>query len=361
MAPGLPTAMDRPHFIGIGGAGMSGIAKILAQRGARVAGSDAKDSPTAEALRALGVTVHIGHAAGHLADDASCVVVSSAIRADNPELARAAELDIPVVHRSDALARLMDGLRPIAVAGTHGKTTTTSMLAVSLTELGLKPSYAIGGDLDAAGSNALHGEGDIFVAEADESDRSFHKYAPEVAIVLNVELDHHANYASMDEIYESFETFVDRITEGGTLVIAADHEGARELTRRVTTTGVRVVTYGDAEDADVRVLSVVPQGLRSEVTVELDGSPLTFTVSVPGRHYAHNAVAALAAGVALGIPAADLAPALAAYTGVKRRLQLKGEVAGVQVIDSYAHHPTEMTADLEAMRAAAGEIGRAHV
>jgi UDP-N-acetylmuramate--alanine ligase len=347
--------MDRPHFIGIGGAGMSGIAKILAQRGAKVAGSDAKESATAEALRALGATVHIGHAAQHLASDATCVVVSSAIRADNPELARAAELGIPVVHRSDALASLMDGLRPIAVAGTHGKTTTTSMLAVSLSALGLRPSYAIGGDLDAPGSNALHGDGEIFVAEADESDRSFHKYAPEVAIVLNVELDHHANYASMDEIYESFETFVERVTEGGTLVINADHEGARELTRRVTASGVRVVTYGDAEDADVRVLSVVPQGLKSEVTVLLDGAELTFAVSVPGRHYAHNAVAALAAGVALGVPAAELAPALAAYTGVKRRLQLKGEAAGVQVIDSYAHHPTEMTADLEAMRAAAGD------
>ncbi|MGW5059107.1 UDP-N-acetylmuramate--L-alanine ligase [Streptomyces sp. NPDC004096] len=354
MAPGLPTAMDRPHFIGIGGAGMSGIAKILAQRGAVVAGSDAKDSPTAEALRALGVTVHIGHAAEHLAEDAGCVVVSSAIRADNPELVRAAELDIPVVHRSDALARLMDGLRPIAVAGTHGKTTTTSMLAVSLTELGLSPSYAIGGDLDAPGSNALHGEGEIFVAEADESDRSFHKYAPEVGIVLNVELDHHANYASMEEIYESFQTFAGRIVPGGTLVVAADHEGARELTRRLAGS-VRTVTYGESQDADVRILSVVPQGLKSEVTVDLGGSELTFTVSVPGRHYAHNAVAALAAGVALGVPAAELASALGAYTGVKRRLQLKGEESGVQVIDSYAHHPTEMTADLEAMRAAAGD------
>ncbi|NGO11924.1 UDP-N-acetylmuramate--L-alanine ligase [Streptomyces sp. HC44] len=352
MAAGLPTAMDRPHFIGIGGAGMSGIAKILAQRGAKVAGSDAKESATADALRALGVTVHIGHAASHLADDATCVVVSSAIRADNPELARAAELGIPVVHRSDALASLMEGLRPLAVAGTHGKTTTTSMLAVSLSELGLAPSYAIGGDLDAPGSNALHGDGEIFVAEADESDRSFHKYAPEVAIVLNVELDHHANYASMDEIYESFETFAGRIVPGGTLVISADHEGARELTSRVS--GVsRVVTYGEAEDADVRIVSIVPRGLKSEVTVLLDGSELTFTVSVPGRHYAGNAVAALAAGVALGVPAAELAVALGAYTGVKRRLQLKGEAAGVQVIDSYAHHPTEMTADLEAMRAGA--------
>ena len=246
MSPTIPSTMDRPHFIGIGGAGMSGIAKILAQRGARVAGSDAKDSETAEALRALGVAVRIGHDARHLAADATCVVVSSAIRAENPELAAAAERGIPVVHRSDALAALMDGTRPIAVAGTHGKTTTTSMLAVSLTALGLDPSYAIGGDLDAPGSNAHHGGGEIFVAEADESDRSFHKYAPEVAIVLNVELDHHANYASMDEIYDSFETFVGRIRPGGTLVVSADQAGARELTARVRDIGgLNIVTVGE--------------------------------------------------------------------------------------------------------------------
>lgn len=356
MKPGLPTAMERPHFIGIGGAGMSGIAKILAQRGAKVAGSDARDSETAQALRAHGATVHIGHAAGHLADDATCVVVSSAIRADNPELARAAELGIPVVHRSDALAGLMDGLRPIAVAGTHGKTTTTSMLAVSLSALGLDPSYAIGGDLDAPGSNAHHGEGDIFVAEADESDRSFHKYTPQVAIILNAELDHHANYASMEEIYASFETFVGKIPAGGTLVIAHGQAGAAEIAGRVSgNPDLTIVTYGEEPTADVRITKITPRGLTSEVTVVIDGRMLTFTVSVPGRHYAHNAVAALAAGVALGIPAHNLASALGKYTGVKRRLQLKGEAAGVQVIDSYAHHPTEMTADLEAIRGAAGD------
>ncbi|MEW9515190.1 UDP-N-acetylmuramate--L-alanine ligase [Streptomyces tubercidicus] len=355
MAPAIPASMDRPHFIGIGGAGMSGIAKILAQRGARVAGSDAKDSATAQALRDQGATVHIGHAADHLAADATSVVVSSAIRPDNPELAAAHERGIPVVHRSDALASLMDGLRPIAVAGTHGKTTTTSMLAVSLGALGIAPSYAIGGDLDAPGSNAEHGTGEIFVAEADESDRSFHKYAPEVAIILNVELDHHANYASMDEIYESFETFVGRIRPGGTLVIAADHPGARELTERIAGRhDIEIVTYGESADADVRILKVNPRGLTSDVTVTLtSGKILTFTVSVPGRHYAHNAVAALAAGVALGLPPHNLASALGKYTGVKRRLQLMGEAAGVQVIDSYAHHPTEMTADLEAIRGAA--------
>ncbi|GAA2965164.1 UDP-N-acetylmuramate--L-alanine ligase [Streptomyces enissocaesilis] len=356
MAPGLPTAMDRPHFIGIGGAGMSGIAKILAQRGARVAGSDSRESATAESLRALGATVHIGHAAEHLAPDATCVVVSSAIRPDNPELVRAAELDVPVVHRSDALASLMGGARAIAVAGTHGKTTTTSMLAVALTELGLDPSYAIGGDLEGPGTNARHGAGDIFVAEADESDRSFQKYDPEVAIVLNVELDHHANYASMDEIYDSFETFVGKVVPGGTLVISADQPGAVELASRLRDLStLKIVTYGDSPSADVRVHKVTPRGLTSEVTVVLDGRYLTFTVSVPGSHYAHNAVAALAAGAALGIPAHNLASALGKYTGVKRRLQLKGEANGVQVIDSYAHHPTEMTADLEAMRGAASD------
>jgi UDP-N-acetylmuramate--alanine ligase len=354
MTPGIPTAMDRPHFIGIGGAGMSGIAKILAQRGAGVAGSDSRESATAEALRALGANVHIGHDAANLAADATSVVVSSAIRADNPELVRAGELGIPVVHRSDALASLMTGLRSIAVAGTHGKTTTTSMLAVALTELGLDPSYAIGGDLAGPGTNARHGEGDIFVAEADESDRSFQKYDPDVAIVLNVELDHHANYASMDEIYDSFETFVGKVVPGGTLVISADQPGAVELTSRVRDLStLKVVTYGSAPSADVRVQKVTPRGLTSEVTVVLGGKYLTFTVSVPGSHYAHNAVAALAAGVALGLPAHNLASALGKYTGVKRRLQLKGEASGVQVIDSYAHHPTEMTADLEAMRGAA--------
>jgi UDP-N-acetylmuramate--alanine ligase len=358
MSPSVPPSMDRPHFIGIGGAGMSGIAKILAQRGARVAGSDSRESETAAALRALGATVHIGHDAAHLAPDATAVVVSSAIRPENPELAAARERGVPVVHRSDALAALMAGTRPIAVAGTHGKTTTTSMLAVALTALGLDPSYAIGGDLDAPGSNAHHGAGEVFVAEADESDRSFHRYDPEVAVVLNVELDHHANYASLEEVYDSFVAFVGKIAPSGTLVVSADQHGAVELTRRVRDReGLHVVTVGEAADADLRVVRVAPRGLTSEVTVALDGRELAFTVSVPGRHNALNAVAALAAGIAAGAPADGLAAALGSYTGVKRRLQLKGEAGGVQVIDSYAHHPTEMAADLEAVRAAASDAG----
>ncbi|RKN04095.1 UDP-N-acetylmuramate--L-alanine ligase [Streptomyces radicis] len=360
MTPAIPPAMERPHFIGIGGAGMSGIAKILTRRGARVAGSDAKDSETAAALRAIGATVHIGHATGHLAPDATAVVVSSAIRQDNPELTEAHARGIPVVHRSEALAALMEGLRTIAVAGTHGKTTTTSMLAVGLTALGLAPSYAIGGDLDSPGSNAESGEGDLFVAEADESDRSFHRYRPEVAIVLNVELDHHATYASLDEIHASFETFADRIVPGGTLVVNADQDGARTLTARLAgREGPAIVTYGEAPDADVRVTALEPDGLTSRVTVSLDGRDgggrreIAFRVSVPGRHYAYNAVAALAAGVAAGVPADALATALGTYTGARRRLTLQGEARGVRIIDSYAHHPTEMAADLEAIRGGA--------
>ncbi|WP_152626298.1 UDP-N-acetylmuramate--L-alanine ligase [Streptacidiphilus carbonis] len=334
---------------------MSGLAKILALRGAKVSGSDAKESTVVLALKQLGAEVFVGHAAEHVPAGASCIVVSSAIREDNPELVAAHERGLPVIHRADALAALMRDRRALAIAGTHGKTTTTSMLAVSLTALGLDPSFAIGGDLNEPGSNAHDGTGEIFVAEADESDRSFQKYSPEVAVVLNVELDHHANYASMDEIYESFEAFVARIVPGGTLVVDTDHAGAAELAARVSgREDLTVVRVGESEGADVRILSIAARGMTSEVTVRLDGRELVFTVSVPGRHYAHNAVAALAAGVALGVPAAELAQALSSYQGVRRRLQLKGEARGVQVIDSYAHHPTEIAADLEAINAAAG-------
>ncbi|MCF2526249.1 UDP-N-acetylmuramate--L-alanine ligase [Yinghuangia sp. KLBMP8922] len=336
---------------------MSGLAKILAIRGAKVAGSDAKDSTALLALRALGCQVHVGHAAENLAADATCVVVSSAIRADNPELVAAQERGIPVVHRADALARLMDGRRAVAVAGTHGKTTTTSMLAVSLTSLGLDPSFAIGADLNEAGSNAHHGDGDIFVAEADESDRSFHKYAPEVAVVLNVELDHHANYASLDEVLDSFEIFAHRIVPGGTLVVSADDSGAGTLRTRLAKSApeLNVVTVGESADADLQIVKVEPQGLSAKVTVRgKAGAEHVFTVAVPGRVNASNAVMALAVGLALGIDPAEMGGALGKYQGVRRRFQLKGEADGVRVVDSYAHHPTEIAADLETARGAVG-------
>ncbi len=356
MTSAVPSAMERPHFIGIGGAGMSGIAKILAARGAAVSGSDANESPTAEALRNAGVTVHVGHDAAHLAPEAGCVVLSSAIRADNPELTAARERGLPVLHRSDALAALMEGRRSIAVAGTHGKTTTTSMLAVALGGVGLDPSYAIGGDIHGPGSNGHHGGGEIFVAEADESDRSFHKYHPDVAVVLNVELDHHANYASIEEIHDSFETFARNIRPGGTLVLG-DHPGCDVLAARIADRDdLTVIRVGTGPGSDHRVVSVTPHGMTSEVTYAVDGAEHRFTVSVPGRHYAHNACAAVtAAAAAGGGEVAVLAAAVTAYTGVGRRLQPKGTANGVLVIDSYAHHPTEITADLEAVRGAAGD------
>ncbi|WP_436788668.1 UDP-N-acetylmuramate--L-alanine ligase [Yinghuangia sp. YIM S10712] len=358
-SPADPPAIDlgSPHFIGIGGAGMSGLAKILAIRGAKVAGSDAKDSTALLALRQLGCRVHAGHAAENVGD-ASCVVVSSAIRPDNPELVAARERGIPVVHRADALARLMDDRRAVAVAGTHGKTTTTSMLAVSLMSLGLDPSFAIGADLNEAGSNAHHGDGDIFVAEADESDRSFLKYAPEVAVVLNVELDHHANYGSLDDVLDAFEAFAQRIVPGGTLVLSADDAGAGALRDRLTESApdLSVVTVGESDSADLQIAKVEQQGLGSTVTVRgKGGAEHVFSVAVPGRVNASNAVMALAVGLALGIDPAEMGAALGKYQGVRRRFQLKGEAGGVRVIDSYAHHPTEIAADLETARGAVGQ------
>lgn len=358
-SPADPPVIDlgSPHFIGIGGAGMSGLAKILAIRGSKVAGSDAKDSTALLALRQLGCRVHAGHAAENLGD-ASCVVVSSAIRQDNPELVAARERGIPVVHRADALARLMDDRRAVAIAGTHGKTTTTSMLAVSLMSLGLDPSFAIGADLNEAGSNAHHGDGDIFVAEADESDRSFLKYAPEVAVVLNVELDHHANYASLDEVLDAFEAFARRIVPGGTLVLSADDAGAGTLRTRLAASApdLAVLTVGESDTADLRIAKIEQQGLSSTVTVHgRGGAEHVFTIAVPGRVNASNAVMALAVGLALGIDPADMGAALGKYQGVRRRFQLKGEAGGVRVVDSYAHHPTEIAADLETARGAVGD------
>lgn len=315
-SPAEPVDLGSPFFVGIGGAGMSGLAKILAIRGAKVSGSDAKDSTLLLALRQLGCTVHVGHDRANVGD-ASCVVVSSAIRQDNPELVVARERGIPIVHRADALARLMDGRRSVAIAGTHGKTTTTSMLAVGLTSLGLDPSFAIGADLNEAGSNAHHGSGDIFVAEADESDRSFHKYAPEVAVVLNVELDHHANYGSLEDVLEAFEIFAHRIAPGGTLVLSADDSGALTLRDRLAASApeLTVVTVGESADADLRLVAIESLGLASRVTVRsrADGEELLFTVAVPGRHNASNAVMALAVGRALGIEPARMAEGLGNY------------------------------------------------
>jgi UDP-N-acetylmuramate--alanine ligase len=332
---------------------MSGIARILLARGVPVSGSDRRDTATLLALRALGARVAVGHDPAHLGD-ADTVVVSTAIRADNPELVAARDRGLAVLPRAVALAAVMAGRRSVAVAGTHGKTSTTSMLTVAVQTCGVDPSFAIGGDLNESGSNAHAGEGDVFVAEADESDRSFLLLAPFGAIVTNVEADHLDNYGSLAAVEEAFDRFVGTVDPGGFVVVCADDPGAARL-RAVATPG-RMRTYGTADDADLRLrdLSVAQDG--TGYTAVLDGIELgRVRIRVPGEHMALNSAAALLAGLELGLPARGLIEGLGRFGGVHRRFELKGVAGGVRVYDDYAHHPTEVAAQLRAARAVVGE------
>jgi UDP-N-acetylmuramate--alanine ligase len=344
--------LGRVHFVGIGGAGMSGIARIMLKRGIPVSGSDAKDSPLLGELRELGATVFVGHAAGNVGA-ADTVVVSTAIRDTNPELAAARAAGTRVLHRAAALASLMAGRRSVAVAGTHGKTTTTSMLTVALQKAGADPSYCIGGQLVTTGLGADDGAGDIFVAEADESDGSFLNLAPRVAIVTNVEADHLDNYGTFERVQESFAAFVDRIEPGGLLVVCADDPGAAGLAS-VLATGVAgspsVRSYGESAEADYRASGFTPRGLGSQFQVTGPFGTVAVRLAVPGRHYMLDATAAFAVGVELGFDPAELVAGLGAFSGARRRLEPKGDAGGVAVFDSYAHHPTELAADLRATR-----------
>ncbi|MFL6238407.1 MAG: UDP-N-acetylmuramate--L-alanine ligase [Actinomycetes bacterium] len=342
------------HFVGIGGAGMSGIARIMLARGARVSGSDAKDSRLLGALRALGATVHVGHDAANL-DTADTVVVSSAIPERNPELRAARERGITVIPRAAALAAVMSGVRAIAVAGTHGKTTTTSMLTVALQHCGADPSFVIGGDLNEPGSGAHHGTGELFVAEADESDGSFLLLRPYAAVVTNVEADHLDHYGDLRAINDAFAKFVDSIDPTGFVVMCADDPGARRLAIQARQRGLDVRTYGETDTADVRVSDLSLQGLSSKFELVDRGRRLGMVeLVVPGRHYALDATAALTAGLLLGYPFGELAAGLATFRGARRRMEFKGTADGVRVYDSYAHHPTELQADLVAARLLAG-------
>ena len=338
--------LGKVHFIAIGGAGMSGIARILLKRGLSVSGSDARDSELLTQLAELGADVHVGHDPAYLGD-AETVVVSTAIREDNPELRAARERGLRVLHRSAALASLMAGRRAVAIAGTHGKTTTTSMLTEALQRAGLDPSYCIGGQLVTTGLGADEGKGEVFVAEADESDGSFLMYSPYVAVVTNVEPDHLDNYGDFATVTANFAAFVDRIVPGGVLVAGVDDPVARGLADQARAQGVRVVTYGTAADADLRVTGFTPRGLGSRFEISGVGP---VELAVPGHHYALNATAAVAVARALGAELGAVLEGLAAFSGAMRRLELKGEAGGVQVFDSYAHHPTELTSDLEATR-----------
>jgi len=348
-----PEELGAVHFIGIGGAGMSGIARILLARGVPVSGSDRRDTPTLLALRALGARVELGHDAANLGD-ADTVVVSTAIRPDNPELAAARERGLRVLPRAVALAAVMAGRRSVAVAGTHGKTSTTSMLTVAVQACGADPSFAIGGNLNESGSNAHAGQGDVFVAEADESDSSFLVLAPFAGIVTNVEADHLDNYGDLAAVEAAFDRFLTTIDPEGFVVLCLDDPGAARLAD--VPTKARVRTYGTAPEADLRLVDVDVAGDGTSYTAVLDGTELgRVRIRVPGEHMARNSAAALLAGLELGLPAEGLIEGLGRFGGVHRRFELKGVVGGVRVYDDYAHHPTEVRAQLAAARAVAGD------
>lgn len=352
----LPVSeLGRVHFVGIGGAGLSGIARIMVQRGVEVSGSDASDSPGLEALRALGARVHVGHDAAHV-HDVDTVVVSTAVRETNPEYVEAVRQGLRILPRSAALESVMQGCRTLAVAGTHGKTTTTSLLTVALQHAGADPTYAIGGTLSQTGTNAHQGTGDIFVAEADESDGAFLVYRPYAAIVTNVEADHLDNYGTEEAYRAAFVEFLERIDPDGFLVCIIDDPGAAELAAVARARGLTVVGVGESAEAEIRVVDLRFAGSTSSFTVHDAGRELgEVTLQIPGRHYVLDAVAALAVGLRLGFGFADLSNGLGAFTGTGRRMEFKGEAGGVRVYDSYAHHPNEIAGDLQAARSVAGD------
>ena len=341
------------HFVGIGGAGMSGIAEVLATQGFRVSGSDLADSPATRRLAALGATIAIGHAAEHIAG-ADAVVVSTAVAADNPEVAAARERGIPVVPRALMLAELMRLKQGIAVAGTHGKTTTTSLIASVLAEGHLDPTFVIGGRLLSAGANARLGRGDFLVAEADESDASFLYLTPVIAVVTNIDADHMETYDhDFSKLMRAFVDFVQRLPFYGVAVLCIDDANVRAILPEIAKP---VVTYGLAEDAQLRAVDVVNDGGRMRFVARAARmADLAVDLAAAGVHNVQNALAAIAIGREVGVPDAAIAAALADFKGVGRRFQRYGDVGaeggGVfTLIDDYGHHPAEMAATLAAVR-----------
>lgn len=352
-----PSLRDRFHLIGIGGAGMSVVAELLASRGAVVTGSDRDESAALDHLRSVGVRAYVGHDASHV-DPASVVVVSTAIREDNPELTIARERGQRVIHRSQALALAASGMRFVGVAGAHGKTSTSGMLAVGLAACGFDPSVAVGGVLPQLGTGAHLGGGDIFVAEADESDGSFLNYSPSIEIVTNVEPDHMDRYHSREEFEEVFVEFARRLVPGGLLVTCAQDAGAVRVARSARDRGVRVVTYGRKErslcDVDVVIsdVRVGEHGAGAELTWGLRRASLRLRVS--GEHNVLNAAAAWVAGIECGLDPQVIADGLGNFTGAARRFEARGSVGGRRLFDDYAHHPTEVEAAIRQARIVAG-------
>jgi UDP-N-acetylmuramate--alanine ligase len=342
--------LGRVHLIGIGGVGMSGLARMLLTRGIPVTGSELREWPALAGLRALGATIYSTHRPENL--DGVDTVVYSTATAKHLELDEARRRGLRTLHRSEALAVAMRGRRVIAVAGTHGKTTTTSMMTNILQHAGLDPSFVIG--VSEAGANGHHGSGEYFVAEADESDRSFLVYRPYVAILTNIDEDHLNTYGDMQSLKDTFVEFGLLVTPDGFSVACADDPGAREYTQRLRAAGRTVYTYGEAPDADLRLSEIrsSPAGVRYVAT--LDGESLgEISMPVPGRHLGLNSAAAVLVALRLGLEVETVAEALATFTGVRRRFELKGVMCGVRVYDEYAYHPTAMNAAIETLRAVA--------
>jgi UDP-N-acetylmuramate--alanine ligase len=354
----LPDELRRVHMVGIGGAGMSGIARILLDRGGLVSGSDAKESRGVVALRARGAMIRIGHDASSLdllpGGPTAVVSTHAAIPKTNPELVEARRRGIPVIMRPVVLAKLMAGHTTLMVTGTHGKTSTTSMLIVALQHSGFDPSFAVGGDLGEAGTNAHQGSGNCFVAEADESDGSLLEYTPDVAVVTNVEADHLDFFGSAEAYAAVFDDFVERLSPGGALVVCTDDPGAAALAERTEALGIRVLRYGSdpTRRPACTLLSWEQQGTGAVAHIQLadERHPRVMRLAVPGRHMALNALGALLAAMEVGASAETVLDGLAGFEGVRRRFDLVGTANGVQVFDDYAHHPTEVRATLSAVR-----------
>ncbi|MEY9953254.1 UDP-N-acetylmuramate--L-alanine ligase [Leifsonia sp. EB34] len=349
----IPDELGRLHFVGIGGSGMSGIARLFLESGHSVTGSDVRHSANVDTLRALGATIAIGHDAANVGD-ADTLVVTGALWQDNAEYQLALANGIPVLHRSQALAWLINKKRLVAVAGAHGKTTSTGMIVTGLLGLGEDPSFVNGGVIASLGKSSQTGSGELFVVEADESDGSFLLYDTAVALITNVDPDHLDHYGSLEAFEDAFVTFAREADEF--VVVSSDDAGAQHVHRRLAEVAPdkRVVTFGEAEDADVRVHSIVTDGPVA-FTLSYDGAEYPARLNVPGRHNAINAGGAFAVLTGLGFePAAALA-AIAEFDGTERRFELHGTVGGVSVYDDYAHHPTEVAAALSAARTVVGE------
>jgi UDP-N-acetylmuramate--alanine ligase len=338
----------RIHFVGIGGIGMSGIAEVLINLGYEVSGSDIEEGQTVQRLRALGGKVTPGHRPENVGEDCDVVVVSSAVRPDNVEVQEARRRQVPVIPRAEMLAELMRIKYGIAIAGSHGKTTTTSMVAQVLSGAGLDPTILIGGRLGVLGSNAKLGRGDLLVSEADESDGSFLRLSPTIAVVTNIDAEHLDHYGSLADLKTSFADFLNKVPFYGVGIVCLDEAGIQEILPRLSR---RVVTYGFSAQADLSAGAIEMKEFRAAYDALLQGKRLgRVTLRVPGRHNIANSLAAVAVGLDLEIPFPAIAAELAGFHGADRRFQLKGEVGGIMVIDDYGHHPTEITATLSAAK-----------